>query len=211
MSRHLNALNQILEFKLDELRLFGKAERKGPILNVMVERMRGDVVDTQVLTEIVRAAVDASLIQNIRKVNIYLWHRHQETEEPEWSGGFGYEPLLLATENDSPPQQFRQDYANIRILYFVVFIILVGLSFLQTMGNWLYWLLPILALTLGIGFPAMKRWIKQVADPFIQHVSLGTGLFLLGISLFLMWQQSQQFFIYVPLILLTILLIGLGI
>ncbi|MFT0728954.1 hypothetical protein NW860_11455, partial [Synechococcus sp. F70.1] len=70
MRRQLKTLNQILDYKLADLRLFGRAELKGQVLNVLLERLPGDGVDTQQVMEVVRSAVEASLLQGLRKVNV---------------------------------------------------------------------------------------------------------------------------------------------
>jgi len=128
MRRQLKTLNQILDYKLADLRLFGRAELKGPILNVLLERLPGDVVDTLQVMEVVRNAVEASLLQGLRKVNIYLWCRGQAEEAPEWSGDFVVEPLVLAQPDEplSRASSYRQDYPGMRVLFFCLGICLSG-------------------------------------------------------------------------------------
>ncbi|MEN9203293.1 MAG: hypothetical protein Q6K80_07400 [Thermostichus sp. DG_1_6_bins_120] len=210
MRRQLKILNQILDYKLADVRLFGRAELKGPNLNILLERLPGDVVDTVQVMEIVRTAVEASMLQDLRKVNVYLWCRGQEADAPEWSGSFALEPLLLTNSAEplSRASSYRQDYPGMRVLFFCLGICLSGF---YVLGGWhrVDLIPPAVALLLGIGFPWLKRWLERWRPPLFRHVLLGTGLVLLGILVALIWQRGWSV-VYGILSLVAILLLGLG-
>jgi hypothetical protein len=210
MRRQLKTLNQILDYKLADLRLFGRAELKGPILNVLLERLPGDVVDTLQVMEVVRNAVEASLLQGLRKVNIYLWCRGQAEEAPEWSGDFVVEPLVLAQPDEplSRASSYRQDYPGMRVLFFCLGICLSGF---YVLGGWnrADLIPPAVAIVLGILFPWLKRWLGARVHPLFLRIGLGLGLVLMGISVVLIWRQGWSI-AYGILSLVAILLLGLG-
>ncbi len=212
MNRPLKELNQILEYRLKELRLFGRAEQKGPILNVLIERLPGDQVNIPLLMELVKAAVDASLVPRIRKVNVYIWSRAQsEAEAPEWSGSFTYQPMADLLQQDTEPfATFRQDYAGIRILFFGLAAAL-SLLYVWAEFNLLTLIPSLLALGLGISFPLAKRQIKASVDLLFRRIGLGIGIMLVVISMMLLWpNQLDRYLFYSPLLLLGIWLIGIG-
>jgi hypothetical protein len=210
MSRNLKLLNQILAYKFTQLRLFGKAEQKGPILNVLVERLRGDEVDTQQVLETVKASVDAALLQGLRKVNVYIWCRNQAEEEPEWSGGFDYEPLPLPDLRDDQANRFRQDYAGVRVIFFILAVIW-GILYVVYKQPLLYMIPPLLSLILGYLFPMLKRRVNLTVDILFRRIGLGTGIGLVGIGFVLLWQAGLQLsWGYIPFALIGLLLIGLG-
>ena len=210
MRRQLKTLNQILDYKLADLRLFGRAELKGPILNVLLERLPGDVVDTLQVMEVVRNAVEASLLQGLRKVNVYLWCRGQTEEAPEWSESFAVEPLVLAHPKElrSLAFSYRQDYPGMRVLFFCLGICLGGLYLL---GEWdqADWIPVAVAFVLGVVFPWLKRFLNRWIHPLFLRLGLGLGLVLLGLALALIWRQGWSV-AYGILGLLAILLLGLG-
>ena len=210
MRRQLKTLNQILDYKLADLRLFGRAELKGPVLNVLLERLPGDVVDTLQVMEVVRNAVEASLLQGLRKVNVYLWCRGQTEEAPEWSESFAVEPLVLAhpKEPRNLASSYRQDYPGMRVLFFCLGICLGGLYLL---GEWdqADWIPVAVAFVLGVVFPWLKRFLNRWIHPLFLRLGLGLGLVLLGLALALIWRQGWSV-AYGILGLLAILLLGLG-
>ncbi|MEN9224271.1 MAG: hypothetical protein Q6L60_08675 [Thermostichus sp. HHBFW_bins_43] len=210
MRRQLKTLNQILDYKLADLRLFGRAELKGPILNVLLERLPGDVVDTVQVMEVVRNAVEASLLQGLRKVNVYLWCRGQTEETPEWSGEFGVEPLVLANPHEPPSRtsSYRQDYPGMRVLFFCLGICLSGF---YVLGGWnrADLIPPAVALVLGILFPWLKRRLEERVHPLFRRIGLGMGLVLAGILVVLIWRQGWSI-AHRILSLVAILLLGLG-
>ncbi|MGY2709801.1 hypothetical protein [Thermostichus sp. MS-CIW-28] len=210
MRRQLKILNQILDYKLADLRLFGRAELKGPVLNVLLERLPGDVVDTLQVMEVVRSAVEASLLQGLRKVNVYLWCRGQTEEAPEWSESFAVEPLVLAhpKEPRNLASSYRQDYPGMRVLFFCLGICLGGLYLL---GEWdqADWIPVAVAFVLGVVFPWLKRFLNRWIHPLFLRLGLGLGLVLLGLALALIWRQGWSV-AYGILGLLAILLLGLG-
>jgi hypothetical protein len=210
MRRQLKTLNQILDYKLADLRLFGRAELKGPVLNVLLERLPGDVVDTLQVMEVVRSAVEASLLQGLRKVNVYLWCRGQTEEAPEWSESFAVEPLVLAhpKEPRNLASSYRQDYPGMRVLFFCLGICLGGLYLL---GEWdqADWIPVAVAFVLGVVFPWLKRFLNRWIHPLFLRLGLGLGLVLLGLALALIWRQGWSV-AYGILGLLAILLLGLG-
>ncbi|MFQ3584916.1 MAG: hypothetical protein SNJ85_08315 [Cyanobacteriota bacterium] len=210
MRRQLKTLNQILDYKLADLRLFGRAELKGPILNVLLERLPGDVVDTLQLMEVVRTAVEASMLHGLRKVNVYLWCRGQEADAPEWSESFAVEPLVLANSEESSRRAMshRQDYPGMRVLFFCLGICLSGFYIL---GGWqrVDLIPPAVALVFGIGFPWLKRWLVARVHPLFRQIGLGMGLVLMGILVVLIWRQGWSV-TYGILSLVAILLWGLG-
>ncbi|MGQ9838505.1 MAG: hypothetical protein ACUVRV_11235 [Cyanobacteriota bacterium] len=210
MRRQLKTLNQILDYKLADLRLFGRAELKGPILNVLLEHLPGDVVDTLQLMEIIRTAVEASMLQDLRKVNVYLWCRGQEAEMPEWSGSFMVEPLLLANSEGSSSRaaSYRQDYPAMRVLFFCLGICLSGFYILRGWQQ-LDLLPPALALVFGIGFPWLKRWLLTWVHPLFRRIGLGIGLVSMGMLVVQIWRQGWSV-VYGILSLVAILLMGLG-
>ncbi len=211
MKRKLRALNQILRRKLEEQRLFGKAEIKGRVLNVLVERVKGDEVDTQQLLETVRAAVDAALLGPIRKVNIYLWCRNQsDAEDPEWSGSFDYAPLPVNREALTPTAEFRQDYSGIRVLFFGLTTITVMLYFLKE-RSLLDLIPPLLSLVMGTLFPWGKRLVKRRVDRIFRRLGMGIGFGLWGFTLWLLFQDPLQQSVLISLLLMAgLLLVGLG-
>jgi hypothetical protein len=211
MRRKLRALNQILQRKLEEQRLFGKAEVKGRVLNVLVERVKGDQVDTQQLLDTVRAAVDAALLGPIRKVNVYLWCRSQSgSEDPEWSGSFDYMPLQVNREATTPTAEFRQDYSGIRVLFFGLTAITVLLYFLKA-RNWLDLIPALLSLVVGTLFPWGKRLVKRRVDPIFRRLGMGIGFALWGLTLWLLFQDPLQHSFLISLFLIAgLLLVGLG-
>lgn len=213
MRRQLKILNQILDYKLADLRLFGRAELKGPVLNVLLERLPGDVVDTLQVMEVVRSAVEASLLQGLRKVNVYLWCRGQTEEAPEWSESFAVEPLVLAHPKElrSLAFNYRQDYPGMRVLFFCLGLCLGGFYLLggweQT--GWIDWIPVGLAFALGVIFPWLKRSLNQWAHPLFLRFGLGLGLVLLGLAVALIWRQGWSVARGI-LALLAFLLLGLG-
>lgn len=211
MRRQLKTLNQILDYKLADLRLFGRAELKGPILNVLLERLPGDVVDTLQVMEVVRTAVEASMLQDLRKVNVYLWCRGQEADAPEWSGSFAVEALVLAhsEEPSSRTSSYRQDYPGMRVLFFCLGICL---SSFYVLGGWnrADLIPPAVALVFGIGFPWLKRWLKERVHPLFRRIGLAIGLVLMGMLVVLIWRQGWSV-AYGILSLVAILLLGLGV
>ncbi|MFT0795589.1 hypothetical protein [Synechococcus sp. H70.1] len=213
MRRQLKTLNQILSYKLADLRLFGRAELKGPVLHVLLERLPGDVVDTLQVMEVVRSAVEASLLQGLRKVNVYLWCRGQTDEAPEWSESFVVEPLILTKPEGawSRASSYRQDYPGMRVLFFCSGLGLGGLYLLGSgeQRDWLDWIPMGLAFTLGVIFPWLKRSLNQLAPPRFLRLGLGLGLVLLGLAVALIWQQGWGV-AHGILALLALLLLGLG-
>lgn len=184
MRRQLKILNQILDYKLANLRLFGRAELKGPVLNVLLERLPGDVVDTLQVMEVVRSAVEASLLQGLRKVNVYLWCRGQTEEAPEWSESFAVEPLVLAHPKElrSLAFNYRQDYPGMRVLFFCLGLCLGGFYLLggweQT--GWIDWIPVGLAFALGGDLPLAQTLPQPVCTPSISPPWPGLGLGLIG-------------------------------
>ncbi len=213
MRRRLKILNQILDSKLADLRLFGRAELKGQMLNVLLERLPGDVVDTLQVMEVVRNAVEASLLQGLRKVNVYLWCRGQTDEAPEWSESFVVEPLFLANpkEPKSRVSRYRQDYPGMRVLFFCLGLCLAGFYLVGSRGRtgWSDWLLVGLAFGLGVIFPWLKRSLHQEVHPLFLRLGLGLGLVLLGLAVALIWRQGWSVARGI-LALLGLLLLGLG-
>ncbi len=212
MRRQLKTLNQILSYKLADLRLFGRAELKGQVLNVLLERLPGDVVDTLQVMEVVRSAVEASLLQGLRKVNVYLWCRGQTEAAPEWSESFVVEPLTLTKPEGawSRASSYRQDYPTMRVLLFGLGLCLGGLYLLgweRTSG--IDWIPVALAFGLGVIFPWLKRSLNQWVPPLFLRLGLGLGLVLLGLAVALIWRQGWST-AYGILTLLALLLLGLG-
>ncbi len=206
MRRKLRNLKQILDYQLGQQRLFAKVELKGPILNVLLERLPHDEIDEKRLTQTIRSAMDAAAIHGIRKVNIFVWIREKNSPEPEWSTSFSYQ-MLPSPTNEKRPHQFRKDYPNIRILFFCLGIGL-GLWFIFDNRPWFYWITPALALVLGATFPWLKRQINRWVDPSLQRIALGLGILGILVVSYLLWQT--QALLYVPLMLIGLLLIGFG-
>jgi hypothetical protein len=213
MRRQLKILNQILDYKLADLRLFGRAELKGQVLNVLLERLPGDVVDTLQVMEVVRNAVEASLLQGLRKVNVYLWCRGQTDEAPEWSESFVVKPLILANPKEprSRVSRYRQDYPGLRVLFFCLGLCLTGFYLVGSGGRtgWIDWIPVGLAFALGVIFPWLKRSLNQWAHPLFLRFGLGLGLVLLGLAVALIWRQGWSVARGI-LALLAFLLLGLG-
>ncbi|MFT0814057.1 hypothetical protein [Synechococcus sp. OH20] len=213
MRRQLKTLNQILDYKLADLRLFGRAELKGQVLNVLLERLPGDVVDTLQVMEVVRNAVEASLLQGLRKVNVYLWCRGQMDEAPEWSESFAVEPLVLAhpKEPRSLASSYRQDYPGRRVLFFCLGLCLAGFYLVGgwERTGWINWIPVGLAFALGVFFPWLKRSLNQWVHPLFLRFGLGLGLVLLGLAVALIWRQGWSLARGI-LALLALLLLGLG-
>ena len=209
MSRKLRNLNRMLRDKLGEMRLFGQAEQKGPILNVSVQQIPGDQVDQERLREVMRAVVEASLVEGIRKVTISGWLRGQTTEEPEWTTSFEYAPIAVEKVTHAS-DAYRRDYPLIRVIFFVLAVVGGSLYILQDRNLWA--LLPsALALLLGIFFPWLKRQVNRWIAPLFRRMGLGAGVILLGLSLYLFWTgRLELIFISSPLLLLGLLLMGLG-
>jgi len=209
MSRKLRLLNRMLRDKLGEMQLFGEAEQKGPILMVTVQQIPGDQVDLGRLTEVLRAVVEASLIEGIRKVTISGWSRGQLAEEPEWTTSFDYAPVSM--DKVIPASEtYRRDYPLLRVIFFVLAV--VGGSLYVIREQDLLALGPsALALLLGIGFPWLKRLADQWIAPLFRRIGLGGGILLVGISIYLVWiQQLGLILIAAPMVLIGLLLIGLG-
>ncbi len=213
MRRQLKTLNQILDYKLADLRLFGRAELKGQVLNVLLERLPGDVVDTLQVMEVVRNAVEASLLQGLRKVNVYLWCRGQTDEAPEWSESFAVEPFVLAhpKEPRSLASSYRQDYPGRRVLFFCLGLCLTGFYLVGGWERtaWIDWIPVGLAFALGVFFPWLKRSLNQWMHPLFLRFGLGLGLVLLGLAVTLIWRQGWSVARGI-LALLALLLLGLG-
>lgn len=213
MRRQLKTLNQILDYKLADLRLFGRAELKGQVLNVLLERLPGDVVDTLQVMEVVRNAVEASLLQGLRKVNVYLWCRGQTDEAPEWSESFVVEPLILTNpkEPKSRVSSYRQDYPGRRVLFFCLGLCLTGFYLVGgwERTGWIDWIPVGLAFALGVFFPWLKRSLNQWVHPLFLRFGLGLGLVLLGLAVALIWRQGWSVARGI-LALLALLLLGLG-
>ncbi len=213
MRRQLKTLNQILDYKLADLRLFGRAELKGQVLNVLLERLPGDVVDTLQVMEVVRNAVEASLLQGLRKVNVYLWCRGQTDEAPEWSESFVVEPLILTNPKEprSRVSSYRQDYPGRRVLFFCLGLCLTGFYLVGgwERTGWIDWIPVGLAFALGVFFPWLKRSLNQWMHPLFLRFGLGLGLVLLGLAVTLIWRQGWSVARGI-LALLALLLLGLG-
>ena len=212
MRRQLKTLNQILDYKLADLRLFGRAELKGQVLNVLLERLPGDGVDTQQVMEVVRSAVEASLLQGLRKVNVYLWCRGQTEAAPEWSESFVVEPLSPSKPEGawSRASSYRQDYPAMRVLLFGFGLCLGGFYLLGwERTGWMDWIPVGLAFGLGVIFPWLKRSLNQWAHPLFLRFGLGLGLVLLGLAVALIWRQGWSVARGI-LALLAFLLLGLG-
>lgn len=212
MRRQLKTLNQILDYKLADLRLFGRAELKGQVLNVLLERLPGDGVDTQQVMEVVRSAVEASLLQGLRKVNVYLWCRGQTEAAPEWRESFVVEPLSPSKPEGawSRASSYRQDYPAMRVLLFGFGLCLGGFYLLGwERTGWMDWIPVGLAFGLGVIFPWLKRSLNQGAPPLFLRLGLGLGLVWLGLAVLMIWHQGWS-----PahgiLTLLALLLVGLG-
>ncbi len=213
MRRQLKTLNQILDYKLADLRLFGRAELKGQVLNVLLERLPGDMVDTLQVMEVVRNAVEASLLQGLRKVNVYLWCRGQTDEAPEWSESFVVEPLILTNpkEPKSRVSSYRQDYPGRRVLFFCLGLCLTGFYLVGgwERTGWIDWIPVGLAFALGVFFPWLKRSLNQWVHPLFLRFGLGLGFVLLGLAVTLIWRQGWSVARGI-LALLALLLLGLG-
>ncbi|HIK20496.1 MAG TPA: hypothetical protein IGR15_05455 [Synechococcus sp. M44_DOE_062] len=177
---------------------------------MLLERLPGDVVDTLQVMEVVRNAVEASLLQGLRKVNVYLWCRGQTEEAPEWSESFAVEPLVLAhpREPRNLASSYRQDYPGMRVLFFCLGICLGGFYLLGE-RNRADWIPVAVAFVLGVVFPWLKRFLNRWVHPLFLRLGLGLGLVLLGLALALIWQQGWSV-AYGILGLLAILLLGLG-
>ncbi len=210
MSRKLRILNRMLRDKLGEMRLFGQAERKGPILNVSVQQIPGDQVDQERLRAVMRAVVEASLIEGIRKVTISGWLRGQTAAEPEWTTSFEYAPIFVEKVTHAS-DTYRQDYPLIRVVFFILAVAGGSLYVIQDRNPWA--LLPSAwALLLGICFPWLKRQVNRWVAPLFRRICLGVGVVLLGLSFYLFWTgRLELIFVSSPLLLLGLLLMGLGV
>jgi hypothetical protein len=179
---------------------------------VLLERLPGDGVDTQQVMEVVRSAVEASLLQGLRKVNVYLWCRGQTEAAPEWSESFVVEPLSPSKPEGawSRASSYRQDYPAMRVLLFGFGLCLGGFYLLGwERTGWMDWIPVGLAFGLGVIFPWLKRSLNQGAPPLFLRLGLGLGLVWLGLAVLMIWHQGWS-----PahgiLTLLALLLVGLG-
>ncbi len=208
MNRKLRSLNQILTYQLEQQGMLVQVDRKGPILNIMLERLPVSAIDEEELKTTVRSAIDASAVTDIRKVNLYTWTTQQESDEPEWSTSFSYEPLTHALSKRKSLMELRRNYPEVQILFFSLAITL-GSWYAINNQPWYYLVPPISALSLGILFPWIKRLVKPYTEP-LKWGGVGLGLLLLGIGAFLVWQrQFEGSIVYTPFLILGFFLIAL--
>lgn len=163
VGRPLRELKQILTYQMDALHLAVDARLKGPVLYVMLEYVRGDRVDSDRASAIVRDAMDAVFFPDVNKVSIYAKVLRDADAKAERIATFPYEASLerADTEASTRSQTLRHDYPIVRVFFFFCGLLAaVWLAFNATPTR----TIPVaLAIAFGAVFPPLKRQLDRPA------------------------------------------------
>ena len=208
MKRHLRHLENILNQQLDAFHCLAQVQQKGPILEVLVRHIPGEVPDGSQIAAIVQAALDAAFAPDIRKVNLYALPLRDRDAEPNWLTSFSYEGIV-DWEIDSRSQRLRRDFISFRMILIALGLLAIGLYVLDpVLAN----LIPsALALGLAFGFTPLKRGLESEERIFLQRSLLLAGSILVGISVvFLIQTFTDTLSIVAVALLLGLSAIRLG-
>lgn len=161
VGRPLKELKHILAYQMDALHLAVEARLKGPVLYVMLEYVRGDRVDSEQVSAIVRDAMDAVFFPDVNKVSIYTKVLRDADSKAERIATFPYEASLERPEIDVPSrsQTLRQDYPVVRVFFF--FCGLLAAAWLAFDVNPERAIPVGVAILFGTVFPPLKRQLDR--------------------------------------------------
>ena len=187
MRRTVKNLTFILEQQLQPYSCLAEVRQKGPILEVLVRHLPGEVPDSDAVTAIVQTGLDAVFAPNIQKVNVYALPLRDRDSAPQRLGSFAYEGV--GEDLSRPIDTRREDYLLFRLglLTFGVLGIVIYLFNPATNA----WIASALAIGLAVIFPGCKRAVERI-PPLLQKLIVLAGSFAIGIALVLLTQTFQE-------------------
>lgn len=175
----IRRLTPILERQCSLMNLLVQVEQRGPVLQVLLEHMRGEPPEAVAVAAMVQAALEAAFFPALKKVNIFT--RPVRTEQdPTWLVSFSYEPANAPLEDVK--SQARRDFGWVRVVYFCLAIATASFYFIQPL---VVNLLPcLLAFLAAMTFTSVRRQLPLMwARPL-----LIVGGVTLVLALLLFWE-----------------------
>ena len=178
MRRQVKNLAFILEQQLQPYSCLAEVRQKGPILEVMVRHIPGEVPDGDAITAIVKTGLDAVFAPDIQKVSVYALPLRDRDGLPQRLGSFAYEGV--EQDLSRPVDVQREDYLLFR-LGLLVFGIL-GIAIYLFVRDVTLLMASLLAIGLAIAFPSCKRTVQRL-PALMQRLIVLAGSFLVGVAL----------------------------
>ncbi|MEN9240219.1 MAG: hypothetical protein Q6J68_05625, partial [Thermostichales cyanobacterium SZTDM-1c_bins_54] len=195
----LRSFNQLLNYQLAALHLFGQARRQGSRIQIRIEYMRGDTVNVPELQALLVNLVTAA---QLPEQDFLVQLICRQTGEITWQERLHLEPeqVLVAPTLDRKAL-LRQDYPFWRVSFFVFVVLLTTIALLSQ--RWSLGIPIGLGLVLGLGFPQLKRSLVGFRDLWLR-LGLGVaGLTCGGIALWMLVVNGQISLVPAALLLLS--------
>lgn len=192
----LRRLVPILERQCSLMNLLVQVEERGPVLQVLLEHMRGTPPEAERVKEMVHAALDAAFYPPLKKVHIFTRPVRSSDTDPSWLTSFAYEPANAVPEDVKT--QARRDFGWVRVVYFCIAI--AAASFYLIEPAVIHFLPSLIAFTAGSTFTTARRYLPPV---WARPVMIVGGV-MLTLALLLFWEGRYA----LPILSLSVALLG---
>ncbi|MGK7908283.1 MAG: hypothetical protein AB4040_13815 [Synechococcus sp.] len=178
MRRLIKDLEFILEQQLQPYNCLAEVRQKGPILEVLVRHIPGELPEAAVILSIINTGLDAAFAPDIQKVNVFALPIRDRENDPQRVSSFAYE-----RSPDADPRaadEWRQDYLPYRLTLLILGVIGITAYAFNPAQNFV--VASLSAIGIALIFNPCKRIVERTA-PFLQRLIVLAGSFAVGMAI----------------------------